>query len=242
MIVYRKKTSFNDLTVTREGHQVTLWSPDGVRQTAIDERNPAVPALEYAFNTALALAVCRQPGRALVLGLGGGAIPTMFRNLVTDICVDVVEIDPHVCQVAEEFFHFKPDDALQVFVADADDFLGNVQSMYDIIVLDAYVGSDMPSPLTSDKTLGNACAALNAGGVFVANLWASKREHLDRVMATIRQRFRDVKRLYGKRSQNMLAFAGNEIIDTAIVQQRAALLQRRLPGRFPIARLARELR
>lgn len=242
MIIHRQKTGYNDITVTRDGKIVTLWSPDGVRQTAIDERRPGVPSLEYAFNTGLALAFCKHPERALVLGLGGGAIPMMFRRLVPSMQVDVVEIDRDICDVATQYFGFSPDDALKLFVDDAADFVGHVESRYDIIVLDAYVGSEIPSALTSDGTFLKACNALADGGVFVANLWSSKRDHLNRVLGAIRRHFSDLRLLHGKRSQNVLAFAAAQPIDDEAVLRKAGEIQPHLPLRMPLAGLARQLR
>ena len=52
-----------------------------------------------------ALSQLTTPENALVLGLGGGIVPTKLYNRGYD--VDVVEIDPSTLKIAENFFQFK---------------------------------------------------------------------------------------------------------------------------------------
>jgi spermidine synthase len=55
------------------------------------------------------LALAERPQRVLIVGLGGGTIPSMFRKYLPDLQIDTVELDPEVVQVAKQYFGFRED-------------------------------------------------------------------------------------------------------------------------------------
>ena len=66
------------------------------------------------------LAAAGSLGRALVVGLGGGGLP-VFLQRHCGLCVDVVELDDVVVQLACDHFGFHPSDELQVAMAEPND-------------------------------------------------------------------------------------------------------------------------
>jgi len=66
----------------------------------------------------LGLAFVEQPKRVLIVGLGGGTIPSLLRKHYPKMTIDVVDIDPDVVAVAKKYFGFHEDDAMHVRVAD----------------------------------------------------------------------------------------------------------------------------
>ena len=56
-----------------------------------------------------ALYVNPQPQSVLIIGLGGGTIPRVLRQVLPDTRIDVVEIDPAVVRVANRYFDFVAD-------------------------------------------------------------------------------------------------------------------------------------
>lgn len=160
MQLHQRKTRFNDITVTEDCGIRTLWSPGNVRQTAVLATDPTVPVLEYARNTLLALAFCEQLHTALVLGLGGGAIPRLLQRGNPGLTVDIVEIDPQMVEVAREYFAFRPANDLRVIVDDACRFIEAAPpASYDMVVLDAYLGMQMPAAMADQAAVHNLAAA-----------------------------------------------------------------------------------
>ena len=58
------------------------------------------------------------PQRMLIVGLGGGSIPTALREILPQAQIDVVEIDPAVTRVARRFFDFSDDPKMKVIEVD----------------------------------------------------------------------------------------------------------------------------
>jgi len=70
------------------------------------------------MSIALRLLLPGVPVSVLLVGLGGGGLPQFLRDFVPDVAVEVVELDPVVMQVAEEWFGFRPDERLTVTLGD----------------------------------------------------------------------------------------------------------------------------
>lgn len=64
--------------------------------------------------------------RVLVIGLGGGSLPLFIHDYFLQSCIDVVEIDPAVLDVATCWFGFSPGDRLKVHIADGLEYISNL--------------------------------------------------------------------------------------------------------------------
>lgn len=58
------------------------------------------------------------PVSVLLVGLGGGGLAQFLRDFVPNVTIEVVELDPAVLEVAQEWFGFRPDDRLTVTLGD----------------------------------------------------------------------------------------------------------------------------
>ncbi|MCF7854400.1 MAG: fused MFS/spermidine synthase [Candidatus Pacebacteria bacterium] len=241
MIVHQTKTQYNNITVTVDNDIVTLWSPKNVRQTAISTHDPAIPLLEYAQNTLLATVLCRSLDHALVLGLGGGAIPNMFRAAYPDLVVDIVEIDPEICRVATDYFGFEEDLHTNLIMGDAVDYVIATRKHYDIVVVDAYLGAEMPCGLTTDAAVRQYFRMTSPGGVLVANTWSSRGDRYQRFLVTMETVFRDIRKLSGKRSGNVLIFGMSEPFAVETVRERMKGLDKVFVDRLRIGKQLRRL-
>ncbi len=104
---------------------------------------------------------------ALCIGMGTGIVPMM---LVRDgVKVDVVEINPRVVPLAEEWFGFKPKTLRHLEIGDGRYFLNRSQEQYDAIVLDAFLGDSSPSHLMTKEAFATVRKRLTPTGVLVMN-------------------------------------------------------------------------
>jgi len=141
---------------------------DGLVQGGIDLRDRR-SVYEYAYLLQWLPRAARPQGqRALVIGLGMGAVPTWYA--AQGVRTESVEIDPAVVEIAERYFGF---DAAGVTVADARAFLAASAGGYDYIVMDAYTGDSAPSHLLSVEALRLVRARLAPRGVAAFNLHGS---------------------------------------------------------------------
>ena len=105
-------------------------------------------------------------GRALVVGLGAGVLPSLLDSW--GVQTRVIEIDPAVVEVAAAYFGFDPI-AHPVTIADGRQFLAATDERYDYVLLDAFAGEVVPSHLLTAEMMRVVAAHLNPGGVLVLN-------------------------------------------------------------------------
>ncbi len=236
-VLYRAQSDFNSILVTQEGNILTLCSPSTVRQTAIDISNPVLPDLEYARNILLGLAFYPDPKSILVLGLGGGSIPMALADINKRAGIDVVEIDPEMAKVAQQYFYFMITPRVQLFIDDAALFIKNPGKNYDIIVLDAYLANKLPQPLSTLEFFTEVNRRLSLKGIFVANLISTDQLYFKRMLKRIGSVFRELWLLPGEASYNTIAFATKAQVSQAEIVRCAQLLQKDLPFDFQLAKL-----
>ena len=136
-----------------------------MEHSAMDLLSPERLVFPYERLMLMSLAIAETPGRALLLGLGGGA---MIRHLAThfpDLDVDVVERDRGVIALAREHFHIdRP-----VTRADGTVVVADAAGEYDVVMVDLYDASGA-APL-EPEFWQDCIAALRPGGCLAVN-WA----------------------------------------------------------------------
>ncbi|MFH2201863.1 MAG: fused MFS/spermidine synthase [Elusimicrobiota bacterium] len=105
--------------------------------------------------------------RALLVGLGGGALVHRFRAHY-GIVTDVVEVDPAMERVARRWFGFRPSGRTKI--GDGRRWLMHGAESYDFIVLDAFNGDQHPYHLFSLEAFAAAAERLTADGVLAVNI------------------------------------------------------------------------
>ncbi len=174
-----------------------------------------------------ALALCPKPERVLVVGLGGGSLPSILHKHFPQTAIDVVDIDPEVVYVAKRFFDFREDATMRAVVADGRRFIQECRNPYDIILLDAFSSDDIPYHLATQEFLQAVRKALKPNGVVAANIWSLASNPLhDHMVRTYQEIFEELCILD-------VPNAGNEILIALPVAQRM--------GRDDLARCAAEV-
>jgi spermidine synthase len=112
----------------------------------------------------------RKPQQVLVIGLGAGQIPPVLEAAGID--VEVVEIDPEVVRLARKYFGFQGD----AVVADGRRFLQRSDNRWDVIMVDAYLGSSPPWQLFTREAFALYRQRLLPGGAVVVNFIGSHLE------------------------------------------------------------------
>jgi spermidine synthase len=106
----------------------------------------------------------------LIIGLGAGIMGT---KLVRDgIDVVVAEIDPDVVRLAREYFDFRG----KAVIADGRRYLQRNDRKWDLIFIDAYLGSSPPWQLYTREAFALYRDRLSPGGAVIVNFIGS---HLD---------------------------------------------------------------
>jgi len=166
-------------------HYLRVVEDDGVRrlqfrrsgsdyeESAVNVRDLFDFHMHYYGLMFAGLAHQPNPKSMLYVGLGGGTLPMALHRYYPQATVDAVELDPDVVEAARQYFGFREDDRLKVYVRD-----GRVQirrfaregKKYDLVFLDAFRGGYIPYHLTTKEFLESVLSVLTPGGVVVSNL------------------------------------------------------------------------
>lgn len=144
-------------------------------QSCVDIRDPETLHFSYSKMTLAGLMLAPNPNRILVVGGGGGSIPTALSDLYPQAKIDVVEIDEAVTRVAEDFFYFEETQNMKVHVEDGRVFVkraGLRGDMYDYILLDAFFGDYMPEHMLTREFLEEVRELMHQDSVLVANTFS----------------------------------------------------------------------
>lgn len=187
-IVHQESTPFGMLFVIDEGgmRYLRFDSASGDDQSMISLNDQDAVSMDYVRFSAVGLGYVEAPQRLLMVGLGGGTFTAFAHRVLPDMEIDVVEVNPAVLRVAEKYFGVSRDARLRVHIDDGRRYLENTSTQYDLILLDAYTGSGIPSHLTGGDFFDLTKRRLSPKGVLVANLAVDDR--LERTLIDVIER------------------------------------------------------
>jgi spermidine synthase len=209
-VVFEKTSDYNTIVVTEdeEGLRTLSFERGGARQSVVKVGDPDHIELPYARAMLVSLAMVGDPGRILVIGLGGGTLPSFLRRHYPGATIDAVDIDPDVVEVAKDYFGFREDERLRAHVRDGREFIEQCDRPYDLILLDAFSADSIPHQLTTREFLRAVRGALTPRGMAVANLWSRISNPLyDSMVKTYEEGFDRLYLLDVKGAGNVILFA-----------------------------------
>ena len=116
----------------------------------------------------------------LVLGLGGGSvIKTLRRKFKYDHAITGVDIDPVIVQLAKEEFKLSRTEDLNIICADANDFMAKNKIKYDIIIVDLFIDTKIPSLFYEIPFWKNVVKACTNNGSILFNASLDNKNEID---------------------------------------------------------------
>lgn len=188
---------------------------DGGTHTIV---NPSTWESQFPYVAVMGLTRCivAEPGRMLLIGVGGGSLVKDFA--ADGWGVDAVEIDPVVVEMARAHFGLTEAEG-RVFVMDGRQFLIGHDERYDVIAMDAFGSSSIPFHLVTREVFGLVASRLSSGGVLTINLESHGWDGpvVKAIAATLKPHFREVLALPTQRSRedlgNVVLFASNSRLE-----------------------------
>ncbi len=217
--LYSGNSHFGRIQVfDRADGTVRFYSNDNLIQNTYDPvMKKSVSAFSYML-AGLARAYTTNIQDVLCIGLGVGIVPMDFAE--QGARVDVVEINPAIVPVAEEYFDLKPE-RLNIFIDDGRHFLNECEgAQYDVVVLDAFLGDSSPSHLMTREAFESIRRVLRPGGTLVINAFCQIDRGRDFFAASLAKTLRQV--FPGVRLHNgggQIYFAATDREDPAFVRQ-----------------------
>jgi spermidine synthase len=249
-LIYDRKSEFNHIQVRRDPDGLVSLvfadSPRPATQTALYPDRPHELVLPYAKAMVSSLLFQPRPKQVLIIGLGGGALPSFLRRHFPETQVTVVELDPQVIEVAKRFFGFKEDDMLHAVAGDGRKFIETTDQRYDLIILDAYGPDSIPRALATREFLQAVKKRVTEAGIVAANIPGPATNDLyDRMIKTYQAVFpietlHVIKAPEWSVQQTIVALPPGTRVDKQTLLDRAAELQKRAGLKFDLPKIIEE--
>ena len=187
------------------------------------------PELLFHYNQRfMEIIASLQPKRLLVIGGGVMMLPIAVHERFDDISIDVVEIDGLLVDLARQYFNAPNGMRLRTHVADGKKFLESSSARYDVIVIDAFSGHDIPKHLLEKSASDLYEQHLTEDGILAINLISAVQSARPRlvtgVLATLEETFSHTGVYQAdsdeslREEQNLIVVAGNGEVDFDYIQ------------------------
>ena len=242
-IIFEKKSPYVSVYVSEDsdGLRVLRFERFGARQSVVKLGDPDHLELPYARVIPVALAFVDQPTSALVIGLGGGTIPSFLRKHYPSMKIDVVDIDPVVVEVAKSHFGFREDDKMRAHVEDGRRFVEQSKARYDLIFLDGFGTDSVPAHLTTREFLTAVKSILSERGAVVGNLWGRDVNRMyDSMVKTYRSVYDSIRIIdvVGSGNKILIATTAKTELSHRDLVRRAQAVSQRLRLRHDLTEVA----
>jgi len=164
-----RDTVYHRITVTDAG-SVRYLKLDNYWQSALDMTQPQRTVFAYTDYMHLPLVFHHEAQRVLMIGLGGGTVPTRYAHDYPSMTVEVVELDPQVLAIAKQYFAQPGFDRVHAAVLDGRLFVMRSKARYDIVLLDAYLIDTIPFHLATREFWQTVQVHLSPKGVVAWNI------------------------------------------------------------------------
>lgn len=168
-----RESQYNTIYISRNGNYVSMQFGQNERlftESIANVTDPLELPAEYARYMTLAMAYVPDARRILEVGLGGGVTSAYLRSTFPDLDITIVELDPAVVELAEQYFFLRQDDRLRVEVRDGRIFLVRSDERYDFILIDAFRAPFTPFHLQTREFFQLVANHLTEGGVMAQNV------------------------------------------------------------------------
>lgn len=178
-IVHKEKSLYRDINilVSDKSRCMAFISKGHFKMQGCERiKTPNALILPYSKLLLASLYLNPQPKKILVIGLGIGTMAKAFAVLYPNANIDVVEIDPAVFKLAQQYFDFKETEHTHVFIDDGRMYVKRAVKkglQYDLIVLDAFNSDYIPEHLMTKEFLEEVKKILTPSGVVAANTFSA---------------------------------------------------------------------
>ena len=116
----------------------------------------------------------KDANSSLLIGGAAYTYPMHYLKKYEDKTIDVVEIDNKMTEIAKEYFGLDTNNSrLKIYNQDGRSFFNYSKNKYDVILIDAFKGLNVPFELTTYEAMENAKKLLNNNGIVITNIISS---------------------------------------------------------------------
>src|ERR1700682_4328894 len=177
-LLHQERSLYRNIFVTQDGDERCMLfrypRPFG-RKSGKLLHEPGKLIFDYTQMMLAGLYLNPSPKRILVIGEGGGTIPTALQEMLPNTQIDLVELDKAVDGVARQYFEFKPGLKTRVFIENGRVFVKRMipqKPNYDLVLLDAFDADYIPEHMLTREFLQEVKSIMTPDGVIVANTFS----------------------------------------------------------------------
>lgn len=176
-----------------------------------------------------------KPKNIVMIGLGGGSLAKFCYRHLRRTQISVVEIDPRVIALRNEFCIPADDHRFRIVCDDGAHYVSRLAEPVDVLMVDAFDEIGLAPTLASSDFYAQAVRRMQPNGLLVMNLSGAPRRYVTHI-ERIRAAFGNLLVVPVVADDNLLLFAFKKRIPlptTARYESRAQHLQTRLALEFP---------
>lgn len=235
-LLHQERSLYRNIFVTQSGDERCMlfrWPRPLGRESCKLLHEPQKLIFDYTQMMLSGLYLDPNPKRILIIGEGGGTIPTALQEMFPNTQLDLVELDKAVDGVARNYFEFKPGLNTHVFIEDGRVYVKRVAAQkpnYDMVLLDAFDADYIPEHMLTKEFLEEVRAIMVPRGVIVANTFSDSALY-DHESATYRTVFGSFFNLKLANRIIVGRVGGLSADDLATARKNASLLEAQLMRR-----------
>ena len=210
-VIYETVFDNMKVQVVETTHNRYLKFGNGLKQSSMNKKNPRKLQLKYSKEIVKVFEYIKNPKNVLILGLGGGILPSFIHENYSDVIIDVVDNIQELKDIAYKYFELPVSDRLNVIIQDAKDYVLSTNKKYDIIIEDLYKDDGKPSFIKDDgsKFDNDLKNILNDNGVIAFNYMVHQRnytKYMNRLNSSYITVIEQFKPKLGRYGYNHIAF------------------------------------
>jgi spermidine synthase len=169
-----------------QGNRILHFSAPEM-QSRMNLLQPDALDLEYTRMMMAFLMFDAAPARITMIGLGGGSLPKFCYRYLPTAQIEVVEINPGVIALRDQFRVPKDDERFTIIEDDGARFVAGKPDHTDVLLVDGFDRQGVPAALGSQQFYDDCHAHLRDNGIVAVNLHLSdprQGEFLNRIRHT----------------------------------------------------------
>lgn len=204
-------------------------------QSTLRRLQPDELVSDYSRKMMAFLLMKPDPRRILMLGLGGGELARFCHRQLPRADITVVELDPRVIALRDEFMIPADDGRFRVIEGDGAAWVRDAAGPFDAVLVDAFDNDGIAMSLADIDFYRSTARSLTDDGVLAMNFWGAPERYVANLTPAGRA-FRGNLRLVNTASGNVVLFGSRQALPTTMsqeLQRRATRLHSILSLDFP---------
>lgn len=210
MILFQQQWQNETVQVVAEQGTHALYFSNKLTQSRMLIADPFWLILPYSHHIMASLLFTNNPSNCLMVGLGGGSLAKFLWYHFPDCQLDVVEKNPEMETIAQNFFHLPTDDRLKIHCDDGGHYIEKnhtTKKQYDLLLIDAFDHVGMATSVYSKRFFEQIKAFMTQKSILALNLTRGEAALYKTMLSTLSECFpNQVYQLPVRDSNNEILF------------------------------------